>query len=133
MQVGTARDHLPVIFPSQALHQRRSGSHNVGIGHAQTVDPFVQALVEEQGLVLAAMAILVAIGELDEATKRWISIPTAHFDLGGIELMVIMTRRGLDTKMLRVEGLNDDASGLFAASGTARHLRQQLKDRKSVV
>src|SRR5579859_1596373 len=125
VQVGAARDHLPAILAVHALHQGGRGADDVGLRQAQASDPAVKLFAQQQGLVLGAAAVLVAVGELDELAKRGIAIAAARLDLGGVKFGVIVTRGGVDAEMLRVEGLDDNLPGLFAAPGAPRYLCQQ--------
>src|SRR5437879_2127809 len=68
-----------------------------------------------------------AIGELDELAKWGIAIATAHIDFGLIEFMVIVTRGGIDAKVLRIECLDDHMPGFLATPGPSRYLGEQRK------
>ncbi len=126
-QVGAARDELPAIFAPDALDQRGRGTNHVGLRQAKPLDPILQALIEEQGLVLAAVAVLVAESEFSELAKRWIAVIAPCLDLGCVELVIVVARGRIDTKVLRIEGLDDDAPGLCPASRAPGDLCEQRK------
>ncbi len=70
VQVGAARDHLPVEFAAHTLHQGGGGADDIGLRHAEPLDPVVEAFAQQQGLVLGALAILVTVGNRSGGAPR---------------------------------------------------------------
>src|SRR5450755_775788 len=127
VQIGSTHDHLPTVLAPDALHQRGGGTNHIRIFQAKLFDPAIEALAQEKRLVLAAMTIGVTIRKLDELAKRWIAVAPPRLDLQRVKLVVVVARGRVDTEILRIEGLYNDAPGLGSASGTTRYLCQQRK------
>ena len=127
MEVGAAGDHLPAILTVYAFHQGGGGADDVGLGEAETGDPVIQFFAQQQGFVLRAAAVLVAVGEFDELAKWGIAVAAAGFDLGGVKFVVIVAGSGIDAKVLGVEGLDDYLTGFLAAPGPTGYLGEQCK------
>lgn len=125
LQVVAAQDHLPAVFALQALHDSGRWSYNVGVFQAEAFDPAIELFAQEQGLVLGAQAVLVAVGELDELAERRVAIAAARLDLGGVEFVVVVARGGVDAEVLRIERLDNHLARLGATPSPARHLGQQ--------
>src|SRR5437660_7575154 len=122
MQIGATYNHLPAILASDAFHQSGCRSYDIGLVQSEALDPLGEPFAEQQGLVLAAVPVLMAVGELDELAKWGIAITTPRLDLCSIEFVIAVARGGIDTKMLRIEGLDEEASRFQPTPGPARHL-----------
>ena len=72
-----------------------------------------------------------AIGKFDETAEGRITITTPDIYLRGIKFVVIMTRGSVDTKMLGIEGLDNDCTGFFAAPGSPMRKRRRRKESDS--
>lgn len=119
MQVGATSYDLPPIFAANACYEGGCGTDDVCVRQLQAVDPFAEAFAEQEGFILATLAVLVAIGEFDELTERRVVVLLPRFDFGSVEFGVGVARGGVDAEVLRVEGLNNHMPGLFTTTGTA--------------
>src|SRR5438128_11998436 len=100
MQIRSTGNHLPAVLPSYPLHERWRRTNNVGLLQAQAINPIIQPLSEQQGLVLGAASIFVTVGEFDKLAKRRISVAATCLNLRCIKFVIIVARSCINTKML---------------------------------
>lgn len=91
MQVGATRDELPPILAADTFHHRGCGADDIGVGQLQSRNPGVEALCKQESLVLAAMAVFVTVGKLDELAERGIAVTLPRLNLCLIKLVVVVT------------------------------------------
>src|SRR5260370_36120859 len=73
------------------------------------------------------MTVLVTISEFHKLSKWRIAITSPSLNLCGVELVIIVTRGGLDGEMLGIERLDNDIASFSTTTSTTSYLCQEWK------
>src|SRR2546425_4831666 len=117
--IGSSADHLPAILITHTLHHGWRWPHHISVCQAKTFNPLIQALAQQQSLVLRTVAVFVTVGEFDETPEWRIAVATTNLYFGGVKLVVVVARGGINTEVLWIEGLDNYAAGLLTTTCSA--------------